>query len=198
MNMIMTASTADLMVEIATIQAQLEGWNQVSRAINSARNESELLEAFAGPALERDATAAFLFYIDVNEAGHPQWAKMVAALKKGPPELPIIPTPCAHLPKFPFVEPVLVDPDEPQLIEDIVEAEGVHWQIRDMYVEAGVEAVVVIPLLWAEEWVGFIGFNWVRPHQFSRQEKQIYRALLTLAPPAIARRRTQLALESLQ
>ncbi len=162
---------------------------EISRGLNTARDEDELLQILARPALEAGAIRANLLYIDLNEAGEPEWLEIVAVWQQEgtPPSIPVGTR--LRLSEFPFARLIMVSPGEPQLIADATMDERVDENLRNLLAQSGARATAVAPLIQAGRWVGLLVLSWDEPHQFSEQEVASYRALIGLASPAVANRR---------
>ena len=174
--------------ELEAAQAQAELLNQISRDLNTASDEDELLQILARPALEAGGFQATLMYIDLNEAREPEWFEIVAIWqRKGTPAYPVGAR--FYLPEFPFARLFIDNPDEPQLIADVTTDERVDENLRGVMAQMGTRAMTLVPLTQAGRWVGFLSLMWEEPHEFSEQEVAIYRALIGLAAPAVESRR---------
>jgi PAS domain S-box-containing protein len=185
----------------------------ISRQLNEASDEQELLQVLAQPGVQAGASAVSLQYVDLDEAGAPQWLELVATWKRRGE--PTVPTGTRnYLPDFPFSYSWLSNPDEPLLISDVVTDERVDENTRDMLAQVGLCAMATIPLAQAGQrherirqssvepsvkpsvdpaaerrWIGVLNVLWDAPHEFSAREVDIYRALAGLATPAVANRR---------
>ena len=169
--------------------ALTEALYQISRGLNAARDERELLQTLAQPAIEAGALSAGLVYIDLDDSGAPEWLELVATWRQqdaGPP------TPEGvrfRLNEYPFSRLWLDSPDEAQLITDVGRDAGVDESTRQTVARIGARATVMVPLIYSERWVGVLTFTWAEPHAFSPQETAVYHALTGLAAPAVANRR---------
>ena len=71
------ATKTELEARIAELEAAYviaDMLNQISRDVNAAHDEGEVLHALARPAVEAGAIRANLYYIDLDEASEPEWA----------------------------------------------------------------------------------------------------------------------------
>jgi anti-anti-sigma regulatory factor len=168
--------------------ALVETLYEISWGLNMAHDENELLQMLAWPAQETGATAASLMYIDLNEAGKPEWAEIVATWQqKGEPATPV--GTCFYLPESPFSSLWLASPRKPQLITNLATEGQVDENARNVLTQMGIQAMAIIPLTRTDQWLGLITLNWDRPHEFDRQESAIYESLISLASPAVENRR---------
>ena len=180
---------AELQKQITELEAALakaEIVNQISRGLNTALDEDELLQVLAQPAIEAGACYAALLYVDLDEVGEPEWNEIIAIWQReGEPAFPVGAR--YYLPEFPGTRSLwMVSQSEPQLIADTNADERVDKHSRGLMSERGLHSMAIIPLSQAGRWVGFLNFHWERPQQFSEQEVEIYRALIGLGSPAVA------------
>ncbi len=174
--------------ELEAAQAEAATLYQISRGLNAARDEDELLQVLVQPALETGATMAHLLYIDLNEAGEPEWAEVVAIWPRK--DASVVPVGTRfYLPELPFSRLWMASPDKPQLVTDAATDERMDENTRNVLIQTGRCAMAVIPLTQVGRWVGLIIFTWDEPHEFSEQEVAIYQALTSLTAPAVHSRR---------
>lgn len=193
--------SARLFEQTQTALAESEALYKTSRSLITADRPAEMLEAISGPAFDEGAKVSTLFYVDVNSAGEPEWAEVVAQKQAiDGPELPLGDR--YHIPDFPLGHLMTSDPHEPQLIDDVRIHETVDEkavQILD-YMEA--RAIAIIPLTLAERWKGIVTFSWDRPHEFKERERRIYNAMAPQLATMIENQRlfeqTQQALEEVE
>jgi PAS domain S-box-containing protein len=185
------ATEAELQKRIAELeaaQARAEILNQISNGLNTAHDEDELLQILAWPAIETGAIQADLIYIDLDEAGEPEWTEVVAIWRQeGEPPKPVGSR--FYVPEFPLTHLWMANPDEPQLVTDLTTDERVDENTRNLMARGGIRARATIPLAQAGRWVGLILLHWDEPHEFNEQEAEIYRALISLASPVVENRR---------
>ncbi len=169
-------------------KALAETLYEISRGLNTAGDEDELLQILARPAMEAGAIQADLIYIDLNQAGDPEWTEVVAIWRReGEPPMPVGSR--FHVPEFSLTHLWMANPDEPQLVTDLTTDERVDENTRNLMARGGIRARATVPLIKAGRWVGLILLHWDRPREFSEQEVAIYRALTDLAAPAVENRR---------
>ncbi len=197
------STTAELQARIAELeaaQAKAEILSQVSRDLNAARDEDELLQALARPGIQAKVAAVTLMYIDLDEAGEPEWLVLAAARQeKGQPESTLsIPMGSRfYLPDFPFSRLWMAGPNEPQLIADVATSERLDENLKSLMISMDIHATAIIPLTQAGSWVGVLILTWDKMHEFSEQETQIYCDLISLAAPAVESRRLMNNLEQI-
>ncbi len=168
--------------------AEIKTLYEISRSLSTAHNEDALLHILARPSREAGAFNASLMYVELDEAGEPEWAEVVAIWQREGTPASLVGT-RYYIPEFPFTRPLMASQKEPQLIADATTDERLDKNSRDVIVQTGIRAMAIIPLAQAGRWVGFLSFGWNEPHQFSEQEIAIYNALTGLASPAVESRR---------
>lgn len=161
---------------------------QVSRSLNTARTEQELLEVLAQPALERGAFRAALIYLPLDEPNDPEWLKLAAVIVVGQNPPPAIDE-LYYLPPSSLVRLWITTPGRPQLIRDVMFDDRIDPPAKELCQQWGVRAMATLPLVHAGRWVGFIAFHWEQPHPFTEDERGIYTTLIGLAAPAVHSRR---------
>ncbi len=190
---VMMVTTTELEARIAEMeqaQAVSEALIEISRGVNVARDEEEILHALARPAREAGAVTAALNYIDLDESGEPEWAEIVAEWdREGKPTRPVGTR--IYLPEFPiFLQVWASSPDEPLFISDMLADERVDDNMKETELaQKGSYASFVLPLTQAGRWVGLFMSFWPGTHEFSERIKAIYRGLVGLVAPAIENRR---------
>ncbi len=166
---------------------------QVSRGLNRARDENDLLQVMVQPAVEAGAVSANLIYLELDETDTPMWAEIAAAWsRKDTKDKVTPPAPVGmryYLPEFPLVNLWLSNPHKPLLVADVDTNDELSARIKAAMAESGNRAMVIIPLTQTGRWVGLVIFNWNKPHEFGKHETEIYRALAGLGTPAVAGRR---------
>ncbi len=180
-----------LFEQAQTALAQTDTLYTISRGLNAADDEDEMLRVLARSGMEAGAHRAELLYIDPNEAGALEWLEVVAVIEQH--TVRGIPPPSVgtryYIPEFAFADIFLANPDEPLFIADPTTDERVDEMFANVMAQIGARATVIIPLIQSGRWIGYIAIYWDSPHEFSKQEVEIYRALTDLAAPAVASRR---------
>jgi PAS domain S-box-containing protein len=201
------ATKEELQKQIAKLEAaqkKAEVLYQISHDLNTARDEQELLQLLDQPARTAGASSTNLLYIDLDEAGQPEWARVVAFwYQKDKPVVEVGTT--YYLPEFSFTHLFLSSPNEPLLIPDAESDKTIDKNTQILMAQLDMRATAIIPLtqkfhhehsvrdssqdLAKRRWVGLIIFNWSEPHEFSEQEVEIFNSLIGLASPAVESRR---------
>jgi PAS domain S-box-containing protein len=170
-------------LELEAALAKAETIEQISRGLNAADSEDELLQVLAQPAIEAGLAGATLLYLDSDKAGGPEWGEVVASWQReGVPTVSVGDR--YHLPQFPCARLWMASPDRPLLIPDVVREE-LDEKFKSLLVRIGASAAALIPLAQAGRWVGLFVFTWDKPHEFSHREVEIYHTLMDLASPAV-------------
>ncbi len=183
-----TKSEMERVVEIEAAQVRAETLYQISRDLNMARDEEELLKVLARPAREAGINRATLWYIDLDQAGEPEWLRLVAHWEqKG--ELHEQVGARYYVPEFRLADLWLSSTDGLLLIADTSTDARLDETAKKIYAEANTSASVIIPMTQGGHRVGLFTFNWTETHEFDEQETAIYCALVDLAAPAVAAHR---------
>ncbi len=197
--------TAALKTSVDEQKGGIEALYELGLYLNTAHDPEELLRILSLPAQESGASGADLLYIDLDEAGEPEWGELAAAWRLDDSSL-APPGSRYYLPEFAFSGLWLASPDEPQIIADVATDERVHENARNALLQSGMQALVIVPLTLVRlcdasaerlcrdasaerRWVGVLIFSWSAPHQCSPQEQKIYSALTGLGSSAVESRR---------
>ncbi|MCD4739211.1 MAG: PAS domain S-box protein [Anaerolineae bacterium] len=157
----------------------------LSRDLTVAADAEGVLQVLRRPARESGAVEVKLFYIDLNEAGEPTWLELVAVWRReGEPALPVGSR--RRLSATPFAKLWLGKPDEVFFIADLEHDARLDELSREPLRQLGFRAQAILPLKQAEQWLGFLAFSWLEPHELSAEEQELYRSLITLCVPAVA------------
>jgi PAS domain S-box-containing protein len=179
---------AALFEQVGQERARTQVMYEISRELNEASDEEAILKIITRTAMEAGSVVANLMYIDLNDAGEPEWLEMVAEWRLGgEPTFPMGSR--FYVPDFPLSRLYIDNPDESVFIADVSTDERVDEITGNLLIQSGSRALAILPLTQAGRWVGIITFSWDKPHQFSEQEVEAYNALPTLAAPVVANRR---------
>jgi rsbT co-antagonist protein RsbR len=161
---------------------------QISRDLNAAQDERDLLDALSRSARESGAFSAALMYIDLDESGDPAWFE-VASVWQEDGDYPVPPGTRVPAPEYPFAPLFIAAPEEPQFIADVMTDERVDDSLRETLEPLSVRGMLFIPLTQANRWLGVLALAWDEPHEFGEQAREFYRAIMQLAGPAVENRR---------
>jgi PAS domain S-box-containing protein len=162
---------------------------EISRRLNEAKDEKELVEAIAHPAIAAGAHAVDLYYVDCDEAGQPQWLEKAAGWQLHP-ETPAYEVGSrVYVPDLPFGQLYFADIAQPLFIADVTTDERLDEKSRELIIVDGTHTLIIIPLSQAGHWLGLVGVGWDHPQQFGEAEQAIYNALPALASPAVGNHR---------
>ncbi len=183
---------------IALLEAELEKYmrvEEISLKLNYARDEEEIMRVLTQMAWESGAIITSLLYVDLNEAGEPEWLEIVASRHRE--SVTTLPVGIRfYVPDYPAIQTWLVDPDEPLLVSDVQIDERLDEPTRDLLLrKEEIRALATLPLAQAGNWCGLVVIRWQEPHSFTPQEESIYRAISVLAAPITANRRLLNGLE---
>lgn len=168
--------------------ARIETRYRISRELNTATDESEMLQVLTQPTIKSGIDSISLAYLDLNEKGKPEWAEIVANWyreEKKPTQIGMR----FHLPALPFSNLLIAHPNDPQFVSNVNKDKRIAENDAALLAQSGSQAIAIVPLNQAGNWVGFISFSWNTPHEFSVREKENYQALINLVSPVIASRR---------
>jgi PAS domain S-box-containing protein len=162
---------------------------EISRKLNEANTNEELLLALSQPLIEAGGSSSSLIYLELGESGEPEWAEIVAnwRMKNAPEPIPVGTR--FYLPEFPFTNIWLAESEHPQYTADVNTNEKLDEMTKAAMLQGGSQANCIIPIYQAGRWIALLLFNWEEPHEFSQQEKDRYDTLLSLAVPAVASQR---------
>jgi PAS domain S-box-containing protein len=176
----------------------LETLYEISRRLNIAHDEDELLRVLANPAIEARAVYANLMYITQGETGELEQVEIIATWQQAGRTYPSVSAgEQYYLPEFPTVRQWMSYPNEPLLITDVTQDEQLDENISQALVELGLRALVIIPLIQSGHVAGLINFCWDQPHEFSEYEIEIYCIMINLASSAVQNRRLMDSLEQM-
>lgn len=185
------STTAELQARIAKLEAaQMTATTlfEVSRDLNLAQNELEILQALFKPARQAGAEKAVLYYIDLGTNNEPEWVEVAATLPLSddkPADFPVGRR--FRLPDVPWGQ--LLKSGKSLLIADVSTDSRLTDTERQQLLKTKTQAWVSIPLTRGDRWVGNVQFMWSEGHQFSPAENEIYQTLISLATPVVDNRR---------
>ncbi len=167
---------------------QTESLYQIGHQLNTAANVDEILHAALGPIFPTGIDEATLMFIELNRLGEPQTLELLAGWRlDGKLSFPV--GTIFPMERFPFTRLFINEPDDPQLIGDAATDPRVDDFTRGVMAHAGIKAIAVIPLTMGAQWVGIITCSWPQPHVFSKQEEEIFSALIHMAAPTVQSQR---------
>lgn len=167
---------------------QTESLYRIGHELNTANNVDEILHAALGPIFPTNVGEATLMFIEVDQQGVPQTLELLAGWRQdGNLSFPV--GTIFPMQQFPFTNLFINEPNDPQLIGDTTNDPRVDDFTRGVMAQAGIKAIAVIPLTLGGQWVGIITCSWPQPHTFSKQEEEIFDALINMAAPAVQSQR---------
>ncbi|MBN1584248.1 MAG: PAS domain S-box protein [Anaerolineae bacterium] len=179
--------SARLSQETQAALRQTQTLYDINRDLSTAQNEDELLQILARPAINVGAANVSLVYLDLDRAGQPEWAEVVAVwTQSGIPSAPVGTR--FYLPEMPFTRLWVSDPNNAVFVTDISTDERVDQSTRRVLAQSGSRAMVNVPLTRAGHWIGLITFNWAVTHRFDQQEIALYNAFAGMVAPIVESR----------
>jgi PAS domain S-box-containing protein len=186
----MTSSieSAELFGQVKLERAQAEALYEISNKLNTAQSKDEILHILSEMAIESGASLTNLISLTVDERGNPEWAEIEASFKAdSTAEIRGMAVgERFYMPDMPFAKIWLAEQHAARMIADVKTDESLDDGSRELLLHDGVQSTVIIPLSQADTWLGFVTFNWSRPHAFSPTEMQVYNSLIGLASQAFA------------
>lgn len=150
---------------------------RVSQQLTQASNLDESLFAAAQIAIDSEAHNAILLTLDLDANQQPLWAE-VAGMWSRDSQLSMPLHTRFYLPDFPFSKLWVSNPSEPIFISDVEVDPRVDEVMAMMYKEGGSISTAILPLAIATRWVGIVIISWRKQHNFTNQDKRIYRAIM--------------------
>ncbi len=158
----------------------LQRFVESSQALAVADDPEAMLRAVAGPAMRSgpgvDSVAheAVLIFVDLDEAGRPEWASVAASL--GETADPVGTR--FYLPGTSTYDLLMSAPEGPLLVPDTRastsrENEGVAQMVGSIHARA----FAALPLRTGERWYGIAVIAWPHVRRFRPEEEELYRML---------------------
>lgn len=148
---------------------------QVTAGLNAAFNPDEILQVAV--TIGRPISAV-LTLIENDPAGAPLWFNTVSSWQGPAGQGFAVPVgwrvPAKDVPN---ADHWLDHPTELFIINNIAEDSRLDDLSRQVYLNAGSQAWLVLPLTQSGRWLGFISMTWERPHLFNESDQRVYRAL---------------------
>lgn len=167
--------------------------NMVYR-LSQLKTYEELLSIVVHPAYRSGAATAYLFRVELDSAGKPEWGVMAASWT---PDGAVPQTNHRyHMPDFPFTAVWYTAPDELIIVENTHTDSRIDSVVRAIFDSNQVHAFVMLPLHRDGAWLGFISITWTAPRAFTDEEHRLYRAVRTLVIPFMENRLLLTGLES--
>ncbi|MCA9953405.1 MAG: GAF domain-containing protein [Anaerolineales bacterium] len=171
-----------------TALAQTDVLYHIGHDLNTAANVEEVLLAALRPVMATGVSEATLMFVELDKKNEPEALELLADWQhEGRPSYPVgIRFPVKQ---FPFAGLFLRDPSSPQLLGDVLVDERVDEFTRNVMTQAGIRAIAVVPLTVAQQWVGIMTCSWSTVHPFTRQEREIFNALINMTAPTVQSQR---------
>jgi signal transduction histidine kinase len=163
--------------QVKSALTQAEALYSLSQALIGVSTWREMLQALVSHSLRPQVSQASLSLILTDELGQPQRLQTVASdLHRDTPVAESI-----LLEEFPDSFLWVHTPNQPRLIANI-HSDDLSDSLCEYYNAKGIQALVYIPLIFAEQWTGLVTLAWDKPQAFIETDMQYY----TAAAPQIA------------
>lgn len=169
--------------------AETEALYNISAKLNATTTVEEILRAAISPAVERGATYANLFTLEVDAESRPVWLMLRATWEQqGPLSSP--PTGGEEggasgtrfsVADFPGSRLWLDNPYEPLLVGHISQDKRLDPAAQEAYRQVDAQATIILPLAVGKTWVGLMGIHWPTPQTFTGRDVRFYRSLASQA-----------------
>lgn len=175
-----------LFEQIEATLAETSALYSVTAKLNQVVNIQELVEAVTIPAIPNKVDGVDLFLIEQNEAGEPEWMVYTAQWERtGASILPLGIR--FHLPDFPLARLWFATTIEPTFIEDVSTDERIDLVSQNAFAQSKIKSTTIMPLLTPNKPLGLILLRWKEPHNFTEEERRLYRALTSQATTVLDR-----------
>jgi PAS domain S-box-containing protein len=190
-------ATSDLQQRIRELedaQARAEIYYRISRGLNMAHDELDLLEVLSQPARTTGATSVTLFYLDLDLSGNPNWAEVAAAWHYD--EHASFPRGSRHqLAGHPLTAIWLHDYDAPFICSDVSRDNRIPAASFTALTALTASAIVIVPLCYNQKWIGLLQMLWPTSHRCSPGEVVAYQAMIELGAAVVEHYRDNRAQE---
>ncbi|MFC1959608.1 PAS domain-containing protein [Chloroflexota bacterium] len=160
----------------------------ISTAMARAKTPSDILGALIEPvpdSVKPADIAASLLYVESTNEAEAEWLQVHAVWPKEANHHGLLPGTRLPLSQFEEAQEWLVNPDAPRFIEDVSADSRLDPQSSAFFLAHNIHALVLMPLIRANEWIGLLTVSWNQPHLFSEEETIIYKALPPLLTPTL-------------
>lgn len=148
---------------------------QVTAELNAALTPNEILQVAVN--IGQPISAA-LTLIETDPAGHPLTFNAISSWQS--PAGRGFTTPVGwrvQAKDVPHASHWLNNPTELFMISNVAEDPRLDDLYRQIYLNAGSQAWLVLPLTQSGRWLGFVYMTWEQPHPFYESDQRVYRAL---------------------
>ena len=175
-------------VELEAAKKEIEILYAASNRLTQALTPDEWLDAVSDYALDRNAAAGVLFYVEGAEHDAlvqpsavvvaAEWRRDTSA-EDGVGKRFEVPDGDS------FIRRWLSTPDRPTLIDDVLVGNYSDPTAIEVYRHYRMHASAILPLNSKGRWVGLLVFAWDTPVEFEARDRRIYTAILQQATPVI-------------
>jgi signal transduction histidine kinase len=156
-----------------------------SNRLTQASTPTEWLEAISVYAREQGATTGVLLYMETDDAGHPEWAEIVAYWTVGPGLSAEVGSRFNLSEMSEFLAMMIRSQDRPLFVHDAMTNEQLGERVRRLNQLYNMHSAVVLPLNNNGRWVGFAMFTWSEQRYFDERDKRVFTAMIQQAAPVI-------------
>jgi signal transduction histidine kinase len=174
--------------------ARAEKLLAINTALSQAADEGAILNAVARYADQYGARSLTLHYIETGTTGKPEEIVSVAAWHEGRIDLEY--SMMRHhyrLDAYGISDLWMKQPETPIFLEDIEHDRALDTASKQVLLQNNSRAGALLPLHSGGHWQGLIWISWDALHNFSDEERYIYKSLLQTAAPIVATRRAHIA-----
>jgi PAS domain S-box-containing protein len=163
---------------------------EVGQAVSAASSFDDLLEDMYETLTRHgqflNAHELALLTIEADETGYPEWGviRHTVISDGGKPVNPIGTR--FRLGDFPLLNLWADNPGTALLIEDVKNDERCNEELKRIFQHLNQNAIMVVPLAQAGEWLAIVTVNWQEEKRFSRQEERLAEALIPTMTTAVA------------
>jgi PAS domain S-box-containing protein len=161
---------------------------EMSRDLNSATSDDELLAVLSRPAVKFGASSTALLEIVPDDTGRTENARIVAGWARDPTNSP--PVGAAFRVYRKSLAPVifLAQPAVTVPYQTLLARAALPLAARRKLEDSVNAAITLLPLPQDEQWHFLLLFTWTEVRSYRPQEQRLYRTLLDLATPVIESR----------
>ncbi|MGQ0601681.1 MAG: GAF domain-containing protein, partial [Anaerolineales bacterium] len=156
--------------------AETETLYNLNARLSTASTLEDILRATAEPGIEAGANDARFFLLELDAAGEPQVAALVATWQReGAPVMPVGTR--FNIADFSFSRLWITDKHDPFVVADAQTDARFDAAARSVFMQTQAIGSIILPLTLAGKWLGLVLVNWTVPHAFTDAEARLYRAL---------------------
>ncbi len=169
---------------------------QIDSSLLRAQNGTEILSALRPALMHFQCKGATLYFLYTDASNRPVYASLVAASDALGEPIPLaqLPTTTFRLADYPFVAQT-IEQRQPYFIEDIFAHPQADDQMRAFARAEGYTAVVALPLVSNERWLGLLALIWRERQTFSDAVRIFFKTLQANVASVVAGYRSSIERE---